>query len=81
MQQKSMFLKILNIISQLKKLITLKLVILLIQLKNEILKNKITTDHDLAKYIATQEFNKLTLNNFAARFSQANFVEKICFWY
>ena len=42
---------------------------------NEI-KNKITTDHDHDKYITAQEFNKLTLDNFAARLAQANLAIK-----
>ena len=29
--------------------------------------NKINTDHDHDKYITTQEFNKLTAENFTAR--------------
>ena len=33
------------------------------------LKDKIT-DHDLDKYVTTQEFNKLTSANFAARLAQ-----------
>ena len=36
--------------------------------------NKITTDHDHDKYISTQEFNKLTAENFTARVAQANLV-------
>ena len=35
------------------------------------LKKKIT-DHDLDKNITTQEFKKLTADNFAARIKQAN---------
>ena len=31
------------------------------------IENKITTDSDHNKYITTQEFNKLTLENFTAR--------------
>ena len=31
------------------------------------IKNKITTDHEHDKYIATEEFNKLTSEHFAAR--------------
>ena len=34
--------------------------------------NEITTDHDDDKYINTQEFNKLTSENFTARLKQAN---------
>ena len=40
------------------------------------LKIKITTDHDYNKYIITQEFNKLTSENFASRLKQANLVSK-----
>ena len=32
---------------------------------------EITTDHDHAKYITTQEFNKLTLENITTRLKQA----------
>ena len=42
---------------------------------NEI-ENKITTDHDHDKCIATQEFNKLTSENFTARLKQANLASK-----
>ena len=38
--------------------------------------NKITTDHDHDKYITTQEFNKLTADNFTARLKQANLASK-----
>ena len=41
---------------------------------NEI--EKKITDHDHAKYITTQEFNKLTSENFAARLAQANLSSK-----
>ena len=37
---------------------------------------KSTTDHDHDKYITTQEFNKLTLENFPARLKQANLANK-----
>ena len=37
---------------------------------------KIIIDHDHDKYINTQEFNKLTLENFAARLAQANLASK-----
>ena len=37
------------------------------------IENKITTDHDGDKYITTQEFNKLTSENFTARLGRANF--------
>ena len=40
------------------------------------IENKITTDHDRDKYITTQEFNKLTSDNFTARLAQANFASK-----
>ena len=39
------------------------------------LKDKIT-DHDLDKYVTTQEFNKLTSANFAARLAQGNLASK-----
>ena len=44
--------------------------------KNGEIENKIP-DH--AKYIATQEFKKLTVENFAARLKQANLVSKTDF--
>ena len=34
------------------------------------IQNKITADHDYDKYITTQEFNKLTSENFTARLKQ-----------
>ena len=37
---------------------------------------KITTDHDHEKHITTQEFNKLTSENFAVRLAQANLASK-----
>ena len=40
------------------------------------IKNKITTHHDHDKYIATQEFNKLTSENFTARLAQASLASK-----
>ena len=40
------------------------------------IEKKITTDHDHDKYITTQEFNKLTLENFTARVAQANLASK-----
>ena len=40
------------------------------------IKNKITTDHDHDKYIATQEFNKLTSEHVTARLKQANLASK-----
>ena len=39
--------------------------------------NKITTDYDHDKYITTQEFNKLTSENFIARLEQAHLASKI----
>ena len=41
------------------------------------IENKITTDHDHDKYITTQEFNKLRLENFTARLKQANLASKM----
>ena len=52
------------------------------------MKLKKVTDHDHAKYITTEEFNRLTADNFAARLSKvklatkadiANFVKKADF--
>ena len=40
------------------------------------MENKIATDHDHDKYITTQEFNKLTSENFVARRKQANLASK-----
>ena len=40
------------------------------------IENKITIDHDYDKYIATQEFNKLTIENFAGRLVQGNLASK-----
>ena len=37
------------------------------------------TDHKYDKYIATPEFNKLTVGNFAARLAQANLMTKTGF--
>ena len=42
---------------------------------NEI--EKKTTHHNHDKYVTTQEFNKLTTENFNARFVQANLVPKL----
>ena len=36
------------------------------------IENKIATDHDCMKYITTQEFSKLTSENFNARLKKAN---------
>ena len=44
--------------------------------KNSKIKDKITIDHDHDKYITTQEFNKLTSENFTARLKQANLATK-----
>ena len=41
-----------------------------------LIKLKRIADHNHGKYIATPEFNKLTLENFAARLEQANLVTK-----
>ena len=41
---------------------------------NEI--EKKSTDHDHDKYITTQEFNKLTSDNFTVRLTQANLTSK-----
>ena len=60
----------------LKKLIILKLLILVIQLKNDYdakiieLHNKIATDHDHDKHDNSKEFNKLTSGSFAATLAQ-----------
>ena len=40
------------------------------------MKNKITTYHDHDKYITTQEFDKLTLENFTGRLKQINLASK-----
>ena len=40
------------------------------------IKNKVTTDHDHGKCITTQEFTKLTVDNFTARLAQANLASK-----
>ena len=40
------------------------------------IENKITTDHDHDGYITTQEFHKLTSENFAARLAQGNLASK-----
>ena len=42
------------------------------------IENKLT-DHNNDKYITTSEFNKLTVENFAARLNEANFVTKTSF--
>ena len=68
--------------NQLKKLLILKLLILVIQLKktnyntkiNEI-ENKIN-DHDYAKFITTQELNRSTSDHFTARLAQAKLESK-----
>ena len=43
-----------------------------LKIKYHIYKNKITTDH--GKYITTQEFNKVTVDNFTARLAQAKVI-------
>ena len=40
------------------------------------IENKFTTDHDHDKYITTQEFNKLTAEDFTARLAQPNLASK-----
>ena len=40
------------------------------------IKNKIPTDHDHDKYIATQEFNKLEPENFTATLKQAHLASR-----
>ena len=40
------------------------------------IENEITTDHDHDKYNITQEFNKLTSENFTARLKQVNLASK-----
>ena len=39
---------------------------------------KTTTDHDHAKNISTQKFNKLMADNFAAQLAQANLASWFC---
>ena len=41
------------------------------------IKNKIAIDHDHNKDITTQEFNKLTSENFTAKLKQANLANKV----
>ena len=41
------------------------------------IENKVTTDHDHDKYITTQEFNKLTSEDFTARLKKANLASEI----
>ena len=45
-----------------------------LKIKYHIYKNKITADHDHGKYITTQDFNKLTVDNFTARLAQAKVI-------
>ena len=45
--------------------------------KTSEVENNIATDHVHDKYITTQEFNKLTSENFAARLKQANLAKKM----
>ena len=40
------------------------------------IENKITTDYDHDQYITTQEFNRLTSENFTARLKQENLASK-----
>ena len=40
------------------------------------IENEITADHDHDKYITTEEYNKLTSENFTARLKQANLTSK-----
>ena len=40
------------------------------------IENKITTDHDRDNYITTEEFNKLTSENFTTKLAQANLANK-----
>ena len=40
------------------------------------IENKAISDHDLDKYITTQELHKLTADVFAARLAQGNLVRK-----
>ena len=44
--------------------------------KNWLKFKKFTTDHDHDKYLATQEFNKLTSENLTERWTQANLASK-----
>ena len=68
--------------NKLKKLIILILLILVIQLKRTDYNTKInetekkTADHNIDKNVTTQEFNKLTAENFTARLTQANLGSK-----
>ena len=74
--------KSLNVTNQVKNLIILSLLILVMQLKKTHYNTKLTeiqnkiNDHDHDKYITTQELNKLTADNFAARLAQANLESK-----
>ena len=68
--------------NQLKHLMLFKLLILVIKSKKgtitqQLKKLKKVTDLDYSnKYITTEEFNKLTSQNFAARLAQANLASK-----
>ena len=68
--------------SQLKKLIILVLLILVIQLKKTDYNAKISeienkkNDHDHAKYITIQVFDKLTADTFTAKLKQTNLASK-----
>ena len=68
--------------NQVKKLIILVLLILVIQFKNTDYNTKISeienkiNDYNHTKYITTQEFIKLTSENFAVRLKQTNLANK-----
>ena len=87
LRQKILMIKYLILLTQLLLvlllLLKIKYIVLAIQSKktdcntkvNEI-ENKITTDHDHDKYFTTQQFSKLTSENFTARLSQANLARR-----
>ena len=66
----------------LKKLLLFRLLKLVIQLKKTDYNTKMfkiekkTLNHNLDKYITTQEFNKLTKESFAARLKEAKLATK-----
>ena len=69
----------LNIMNQLKKVNNINNGISNLVKKTDTKINKIEkkiTDHNHDKQFTTQEFNKLTLENFAARLAQANLESK-----